>query len=368
MRVTAGSLRSIDQWPAGKRAGVLTALVGALLIVTAIVHVLSPWVRAVALFSDVIVLDSRVRPLTWVTGEPTRQRLEWDNGWGELTLPAGRGEAPALVLALGARPAGPDDYRVMRVTEALARVGFAVLLPQSEALHRGEVAPGEVDYLVDATLALLDHPRSRDERAMIVGLSVGGSLALLAAGDERIAGRLASVLAFGAYARAADIVAAAAAQRVRGVDGSQRPWLPNRTTEWVLLASLRAVPASAGADAEAAREQLLDAIEQRMPLSLDAAEEAVGRLDASQQEWLDRISPAGRLHRVQATWMVIHDYGDDLIPYEESDRLAAERRPDRDLRIDLFDHVTPDASDLGIVLRDGARLIRVFSALIATTR
>lgn len=359
----------MDGWSTPRRASAMGAFVAGLLALALIVNLLSPWARAVVLFSDVIVLDSPVRPLTWVTGSPERFWLEWgEDGLGQLTVPAGDRPAPTLILMLGARPAGHDDPRVVRLTDALARTGFAVLLPISAPLERGIIAPEEVDRLVEAVLAATEHPRASDEAIVIVGLSVGGTLSLLAATDERLAERLNVVLALGPYYEAATVIAQAASGSVRTVDGTERPWEVNQTTRWVLLASLRAIPPSGDATADAAVDRLIAGVDRQEQLTLAEAEAAIGQLSDGQRRWLAEISLRGRLQEIRTTWFLMHDYGDDLIPYEESDRIASERRPDRDLRIDLFDHVTPDPGNLRVLLRDGARLINVFAGVISATQ
>jgi len=358
-----------DRWPVRTRAGAVGIFLGALLLLGLAVHITSPYVRAVALFSDVIVLDSSIRPLTWFSGEPTREWLVWaEDGEGQLTLPAGSRPAPAMVLMLGARPAGVDDPRVARITESLARSGYAVLLPRSQPLVDGVVAPIEVERLVDAVLAVANHPRTEGDTVTLVGLSVGGSLSLVAATDPRIRERLTAVFAFGPYYNGLDLIAQAAAGAVPTAEGEERPWTLNSTTRWVLLASLRAVPPDKDLAATEAIEMLIDAVEGTAPLTLAEAQAATSRMSAQQQQWLADISPDGRLHGISAPWYLLHDYGDDLIPVEESDRIASERAPTLDRRTDLFEHVTPDPSNLGILLRDGVRMVDLFARIIAHAR
>ncbi len=216
--------RRADEWGTGRRAALIAALLAVLVATAAAARLAAPWFLAAAFFSDVVVIHSSVRPLTWVTGEPQRLWVQWgEDGRGQLTLPAGEEPAPTMVLMLGAIPAAVDDPRVVRLTDALARTGFAVLLPLSASLDRGEVTPGEVDRLVEAVLAAPHHPRARADRLVLVGLSVGGSLALRAAADGRIAHDLDAVLALGPYYRAADMLEPAPVPRSPSLRRRCRP-------------------------------------------------------------------------------------------------------------------------------------------------
>lgn len=361
-------IRWADQWTIPQRAAAASALVAMLLALAILLSLLNPWLRAAALFSDIMLMEAGVRPLTWVTQEPQREWIEWgEGGRGQFVLPAGVEDAPALVLTLGARPAAPSDPRVMQITDALARIGFVVLLPQSEDLGRGVVAPRAVDQLVRTVVVADEHPRTRAGSTLLVGLSVGGSLSLIAATDERLEGRLAGVLAFGAYYDAGNLLAAAAAERVSQPGGGTRPWGPDATTDKVLAETLHALPVESEQTARAI-EELLGGIAGQQRVSLEAAEAAVTRIQETHGEWLQAISPRGQLEAIEAPWFVIHDYGDELIPYEESERMALEHEPELFLRIDIFEHVTPDLTDLGPLVGDGAALIDAFARLIELSR
>ena len=114
---------------------------------------------------------------------------------GELLLP--RWPAPGIVLVPGAAPAGARDPRLLRVGSALARTGRVVFVPQL-ALRKRVIRRGDIDRIVDSVLALERLP-AVDGPVGLVGISTGGSYALIAAADRRIASRVAFVAVFGAY-------------------------------------------------------------------------------------------------------------------------------------------------------------------------
>ena len=150
----------MDAWTIRHRLRFLARIV-ALLVILAALPTAHDWLRATAFTADVVF---RVpgRPITWFTGDPSTHTLDYaEGGRGVLTLPAGDGEAPGLIVVLGADPAEADDERVVRFTEGLARIGFAVLLTHSDDLDDAVVLPVEIGRLTAAFEALAAHPRVR---------------------------------------------------------------------------------------------------------------------------------------------------------------------------------------------------------------
>ena len=85
-----------------------------------------------------------------------------------------------------------------------------VLIPGSSGLAGGHIVPEEVDAVVSEVELLRARPDVDPARIGILGFSVGGSVAIQAAADPRIADKLVLVNAFGSYNDATDLVRAAA--------------------------------------------------------------------------------------------------------------------------------------------------------------
>ena len=150
--------------------------------------------------------------------------------WRALT----RSPRPAVVLFVGIDT--PRDYGpLVRLADGLARGGAVVLVPETPRLLDWRFDALEADSLVVAFEYLAQLPAVDDERIGFAGFSVGGSLALLAAADPRIQDRLAYVHAFGAYADAGELLAAATTQRV---PATGEPWVPDGVTRKVLQLKL----------------------------------------------------------------------------------------------------------------------------------
>lgn len=330
------------------------------------------------------LLDAGPKPLNVFSDAPRRTALpyradgaEADGDLAELWLPSwasAERRAGAILLVLGVNNVGRNHPAVERVADGLARTGVAVLVPDSRTLLQGRLEVGEIDGVVRAFELLAARPEVDGDRVGIVGFSVGGSLALLAAGDDRIASRVRWVNAFGAFADAATYLAAVSAHAYRGPDGSLVPWTPTPLAREVYLGFLldqvpndadrQLLEAAFGAaileaerpppdpelratletDAAATVHDLLTA------RSLDEASTAVEALPAESQAFIDAISPARHLADVRADIHLMHETEDHHVPYVESRALARALetvdRLEAHTEFRLFDHVQPDDIDL----------------------
>ena len=326
------------------------------------------------------LMDASLRPLDWVSGEPKRETLAYrgagSSDRADLWLPDGAsrdGRVGAVLLVFGVNNVGRGHPAIQRVAASFARSGVAVLVPDSAVLLEGRLEPREIDGVVQAFATLRDRPEVDRERVGIAGFSAGGSLALLAAADRRIADDVAYVNAFGAFAGAREYVANLAAHAYE-LDGKDIPWRP---TPLALEGFPRLVLSQLGEGSESAliADALIErlargervshdpALERRLgrraaPFyrlltapDLDAARRAVDRLPAPTRQLLDALSPLRHLDGVRAPVHLMHERDDHHVPYVESQKLAAALegggagRLVRHTEFRLFTHVQPDKLD-----------------------
>ena len=289
---------------------------------------------------------------------------------------AAAGRQPAFVIALGLHPADPGDPRVRALLDGLGARGFAVGLVESPALDADRLQPDAPNDLVAAFDVMAKQPSVDSHRIGLLGFSVGGSLALLAAADPRIAPRVRLVEALGAYASLEDVARATLTGSYRTRAGSV-PWSPDQLTRMAVpqnLIELLAPPADqapllnwqavhdrATAPPEGLSpegDQILELLRSGDEVSFDAA---LASLPASAAAVLRKLSPAASGARVQAPVYLMVDRHDPLIPAVESVNLAqaltAERHPVYFSSFDLFRHVEPTHLNASPgVLRDILRL------------
>ena len=350
--------RRTDAWGVRRRLAAVSALLALLLALGAAWHPAHDWLRAAGFASDSI-FRLPGRPLAWFTGDPSTRPVAYGaGGRGLLTLPAGDGSAPGIVLTLGADPAEAGDERVARLTDGLARAGFAVLLARSPDLDDALVLPAEIPRLTAAFEALAAHPRVRGRPAGYAGLSAGGSLAVVAASQPAIASRVAFVVAIGPYHDAASLAAAVLSSSYRGPAGVEA-WTPaaisRRAVRGTLLASLP----------EGERD-LASAVLDGRP-RLEDLEALLAALGPEARAGLDAVSPSRHVEGLRAPLYLLHDRNDAFVPWTESEALAAQREPAVYHRLDIFEHVEPRPGNLEHALRDGWRLLRLLRRIIADT-
>ena len=299
-----------------------------------------------------------------------------------------------MLLVLGVNNVGRNHPVVARVADALARTGVAVLVPDSRVLLEGRLEAGEVDGVVTAFELLAARPEVDPERVGIVGFSVGGSLALLAASDPRIADEVQWVNAFGAFADAATYLAAVSAHAFHGDRGEEVAWTPSPLAREIYLrfmldqvpstADRRALDEALGAGVLAAERPPPDA-ELRASLetevartihdlltarSLADAERAIAALPATSRAFIDAISPVRQL-ALAADVHLMHETEDHHVPFVESRRLADALASVGVLaahtEFRLFDHVQPDDVDFVAAAPELVKLLLHVRTLLEET-
>jgi acetyl esterase/lipase len=351
------------------------------------------------------LLDAGPKPLSLFSEEPQRMAVEYRPGTdgadpelAELWLPSWASPAEragAMLLVLGVNNVGRNHPVVARVADALARTGVAVLVPDSRVLLEGRLDVDEVDGVVRALELLAARPEVDPERVGIVGFSVGGSLALLAAADPRIASDIQWVNAFGAFADAATYLAAVSAHAHRGDAGEEVPWTPSPLAREIYLrfmldqvpvtADRRALDEALGAAVLAAERpppdpDLRASLESEVgrtihdlltARSLADAERAIDDLPAPSRAFIEAISPARHTGGLRAPMHLMHETEDHHVPFIESRALASVfggaglLRSHTEFR--LFDHVQPDDVDFVAAAPELVKLLLHVRTLLEET-
>jgi len=267
---------------------------------------------------------------------------------GDLYRPGG-GVAPAaaLVLVPGAAPAGKDDPRLIAFAETWARARFLVLVPDLPNLRAQQVRPGDIAHIADAIAHLANHPeRPRDGLLGVAAISYAVGPAILAALGDEARDRVGFVLGVGGYHDLGELVTFFTTGHFRAGPGA--PWrtmIPNVYGKWVFVAANAERlddPHDRWALAEIARRKRRDPEADIAELSAGLGPEgrAVGALlentDPARVPALIAALPAGiradlaaldlarrDLAELRARLILVHGRDDSIIPYTESQRLAA---------------------------------------------
>lgn len=248
-----------------------------------------------------------VKPLLLLTKEPRQKIVNFVNNDGEAVVAdifypsAGSGQTPkrypAVILAMGVKTAEKDQPLILGFGETLARLGFVVMWPRLVALDQGVSKMENPQTFISAFEYLEGLPQTDYERITFIGLSIGSSIALVAAENEQINNNINSLVFFGGYYDVNDYLAA--------LNGQLSGWQP----------------------AEGAVSHLRE-ISQSGPVDLE------------------KINPAKNIADFKGKIFILHEKGDTYVPYGESVKLkeALERmgkRPAAFQLSSLFEHVQP---------------------------
>jgi acetyl esterase/lipase len=335
------------------------------------------------------------RPITWFTDAPTVERviIEYESRDGrreieaDLYTPPGDGPFQGVVFSMGAPPLELDNDRLVRVAEDSARSGVVMLVPFSERLDAHEILPEEIDALVAEFQYVQSLPNVDPTKVGFFGASVGGSLALVAAADPRIADEVDTVVSFGGYYDALETFGAIATHHITYRDVDEE-WTPRRHSATVMREQIiwavddeqdQDLLSRWFLDREPVEEDELVTLS---PVARDSYEflrnrdparvrELIERLPADKTAELDYLSPRTSIDRVRAELFIIHDQADPFIPYTESRKLKDALRGRDDIvthfdELRLFEHVEPKLGQRPDVMAlDSTRLVyRLYQLLL----
>jgi dienelactone hydrolase len=273
----------------------------------------------------------------------------WVPGWGSLH--------PAVMLVNGATDKGNDDSETRRLSEALARAGYLVMLPEFPFIKAGTLERDATSLLDAAFARALARPETKGMAVGAFGFSVGGGILLAAASRPGALSGASYIGALGAYFDLDTYVASVLSLTQRR-DGALEPWdadpevrlrlpvaaaeaLADREDRARITAELRSTggrlsgePPSGLQNESVALWRVLTATE------YDVALERLRQLPASLREILDGLSPRTTWPTLKAPVFWLHDVGDRFEPVSEAETATARPHagPTRFQRTALLSH------------------------------
>jgi pimeloyl-ACP methyl ester carboxylesterase len=135
-----------------------------------------------------VVTDEPRAEDTIIAGQPTR-----------LVRPGAGRSWRAVVFVNGVTRLGRHHPDVERLARALARAGYLVAVPDPPGLRQGVLTLRTLAATTAVVRAVATRPDVRSGRVALFGVSVGASLALLAAEQPSLAGRIRAVAGLAPY-------------------------------------------------------------------------------------------------------------------------------------------------------------------------
>jgi dienelactone hydrolase len=294
---------------------------------------------------------------------------------------------PAIVFVNGATEEGHLHPEVQRLARGLARAHFLVVVPELPGLRRGQITRRTLSALVAVARATAGRPDADDRRVGFVGVSVGSSLALAAAEDGVLRGRVSAVVGIAPYAKLKEVARLATTGYIRAggslqgykaddfvllaVARSLAGSLPSRRDRELLVGSLAAIPN--GRDDPLAGftpphrvgpggRALVRLLANRDPLAFDGLWRGLPR---QVRDAADRLSPIWRSDRLRMPVELATSPHDDYFPVSQSRLLARASPRVRVTVTKTLSHALPEPSlhSIGAAFRFDGFVVRGLRAL-----
>ena len=235
--------------------------------------VFGPWITAQARAVGAISTAYDTPLLAWVTDKVTDDPVLNDTSVSGVPVtvarPSGEGPWPAIVILNGATQQGRFDPDVVRLSLGLARVGHLVVIMDAPGVEAGQLEATTLDDAVGVMRAVASRSDAAEGEVSLVGLGLGGTMALLAAQRPGLAARIPVVVAVSPLTDLTELGRLATTGYHRVADGFVQPPVPR---DLVLTAANSVLEALPDPQARRLLEEQLNAVENRAdPLgALDA--------------------------------------------------------------------------------------------------
>lgn len=364
------------------------------LIVAAVVLGLAygPWIAAQARTVGVLSTAYNTPLLSWVTERLTDRPQLLDATIADTPVtvvsPGGEGPWHTVLLLNGATNGGRFDPDVLLAASGLARAGHRVVIMDSPDPESGDLSLSAAEDTLAVARSLVRATETRDGEVSLLGLGLGGTLALLTAEDRELAPRVPVVVAVSALTDLVEMGRLATTGFHETGNGFvQLPIPPDllRTASGVLLEALPAGPprdllaseidavlADSDADPGEAFGELaglpdgllgpdaqavVDLLVNDDPEKYD---ELYAALPASIRATVEELSPLTQARRLRAQVELAVAANDPLVPLAQADSLA---RAASDVRVTVSDAFSstsarPSIGGVGDALRLDALLVR----------
>jgi acetyl esterase/lipase len=325
------------------RARVTRGLVVLLLVLAGVLWSgpLAAHARAVLLISQVLP-QIPVKPLYLLTNAPVHTRLTLASPYGpivaDLFRPVprfggiGAHTEPAILLVMGVKAQESDKKLLLSFAQTVSRLGYVVMWARLRALDQGLSLPEKPETVIVGVRYLKGLTMVAPRRISIVGISVGGSLAFVAATDPRIRAGVHALIFFGGYYDIDDYLVSLATH-TSTYHGKTMAWRPDPQAVGYARKLLQTAHAwnivrIFGVHTRAQAEAILRAAPARELAPLRA------------------LSPSLHLKEFRTPIFILHAQGDTFVPYLQSAKLE-QVLPPRMVKTylisDLFAHTHPKA-------------------------
>lgn len=176
-----------------------------------------------------VVPNFPVKPLKYFSKDPKVGEIKLKTSFGEvdadLYRPNDNKKHPVVIFTLGTIVTRRDPA-VTKFTQALARSGFVVLIPDIPDFLTGFVWTDSVETMKSSVAYLETQPFVDNKKIGFAGFCVGASAAIVAAEDDQIADKVAFISAISPYYDLISLSEAVITKQAEKENGGFEPWEP----------------------------------------------------------------------------------------------------------------------------------------------
>jgi pimeloyl-ACP methyl ester carboxylesterase len=194
--------------------------------------------RAVVVISSVFDAPVLTPAVEAVGEEPSFSNSRVAGNPSLVVRPAGEGPWPAIFLVNGAVQEGRKLPEVRNLAEGLARAGYIVVVPDLPGLTEARITPQTADATAQVAREISVMPDTRGGKVALVGVSTGATLALLAAEDPALRGKVSIVAGVAPYSNIRTVLNVATTGHYRRPTGELASYEADPFLSYVVARSL----------------------------------------------------------------------------------------------------------------------------------
>ena len=194
--------------------------------------------RAVVVISSVLDAPVLTPAVEAAGGDPRFSQARVAGNPSLVVRPAGEGPWPAIFLVNGTVRKGRKLPEVRNLAEGFARAGYLVVVPDLPGLTEDRITPQTADGTTQVAREISARPDVEDGKVALVGVSTGATLALLAAEDPALRGKVSLVAGVAPFSNIKTVLSLATTGHYRRPDGELVRYEANPFLSYVVGRSL----------------------------------------------------------------------------------------------------------------------------------
>ena len=286
-----------------------------------------------------------LKPLKYFSDSPRWEKVQYTSGdsiiQADLIFPKkiNKSGNPAILFSLGVAVNEPtNDVRLINLSEALARLGIIVLIPWTETQKTQYLSSEhEINALVNGFQFLKSLSQTKNDSIGIIGYCTGASMGLIAATNPAISNQVSYIVSFAGYHDLKNFSISILSNTAFS-NGNTREWSPdtfavNLVKRQLINATLSKEESEivSGIDFSKISSSDLKAynfssdsnsvINMLYKTDYSYISSEMDNLPPKTLKWLGSNSPSHYNMNLRAPVFIMHDEADNIVPFEESQRM-----------------------------------------------